>query len=1054
MANDEITGLIEEFITEIDQDNVTIRKRYTRKTEDAALPPGQSIEFEFVVAAFPIKLYITSRNVTRAITLEPAIPDQNQFDDAPPPRPPVILTGIQKAPVSQGGIVINPGLFDPGGDFPPPVQQPQPPPSPGTGGGGGPIDDPIVPFEIILTPPNGKPEIGYYNSKLSELRTWPNFENLPVRIHIDPEGLEGYKGKWKISVKNINDVAKLVKISLSAPFALTKIHTRDFPLALVNRLTRAAIRKSLPAIFYSDGKLIVSLENQLAALLGTPIVDLDSLAGSIIKKIPSFQPLHFSMMSLNRFLILLGDRKAELNRLIDNELNVIKIKYGSDDYRVTNLVMKKIAINNLYNEKIESIQIQRNPPIKNRLCMVFEGLFSKDSVDLLIVGKVADIRNELPQIALIFDETLKPIQVITTISVDLSPIYWKVGLSLFVVGGVIASSPLLSLLALVGFPLIATAAFMALFGFGDEDYVENSIKEGILTNKEIVSHYLKGFLGRMVSYQAVVEGAQVFDANDNSGNEVLKTRFYSITNQNPPMWHRPDLNLNKSLNVDALIVPEGMIDSNDDKAIFSLPASSSKKSRTLKQTSFKNKIPGDMPSDFIVNNPETLSRLDSHDSIVVIMMENRSFDHYFYELASKFPDKGYSMPPPGFSNIQPAGFGYPINALPRESIGLGHTLYYRSGRHLDPSHSFEHVLNQIGGGLPENVGTGDMNGFARDFAKKSDSPQIAMSYFGLDDLPVYKALAQHYPVCDRWFCALPAGTYPNRLAALQGNVPFLHNVPLDDPSLGYIKDYSIPDLFNEQGISWMCFESDFSTLRLYDRYRLEIDKIKPIEELDNVLKSGVLPRLMMIEPQFAYGNDDHPPLDIRRGQYFIKQVLQKFIDNNVLSRVLFVITYDEHGGFFDHIAPPGTSKGPAEWLGRVPKLHPQGPDFMGVRVPSLLLSPYTEARAEHAVFDHTSLVKTILLHNRSKIATEQFSYFGNRVKMISHLGQALVRSTPRTIDYQNLLTGANFKTSDIIKSPFVDVIIDSRMAGLTRDHPGMVLQELMTPRARVFKSKN
>lgn len=74
--------------------------------------------------------------------------------------------------------------------------------------------------------------------------------------------------------------------------------------------------------------------------------------------------------------------------------------------------------------------------------------------------------------------------------------------------------------------------------------------------------------------------------------------------------------------------------------------------------------------------------------------------------------------------------------------------------------------------------------------------------------------------------------------------------------------------------------------------------------------------------------------------------------------------------------------------------------------------------------------------------------------MISHLGQALVRSTPRFIDYQNLLNGANFKTSDIIKSPFVDAIIDSRMAGLTREHPGMVLQELMTPRARVFKSRN
>ncbi len=195
-------------------------------------------------------------------------------------------------------------------------------------------------------------------------------------------------------------------------------------------------------------------------------------------------------------------------------------------------------------------------------------------------------------------------------------------------------------------------------------------------------------------------------------------------------------------------------------------------------------------------------------------------------------------------------------------------------------------------------------------------------------------------------------------------MPFLFNIHMDDPSLGYIPDYSIFDLLDTQGISWKFFESDIGTLRLYERYRLNVSRARPIEELDATLRAAHrgsgLPRVMFIEPQFLYGNDDHPPMDIQQGQKFIRQVIGKFIEHGQLHRALFVITYDEHGGFFDHVPPPGTAAaarfgdpvadadvrdyGTVEPLYVLPATPGEeetiAPTCPGVRVPSLVLSKY------------------------------------------------------------------------------------------------------------------
>jgi len=219
--------------------------------------------------------------------------------------------------------------------------------------------------------------------------------------------------------------------------------------------------------------------------------------------------------------------------------------------------------------------------------------------------------------------------------------------------------------------------------------------------------------------------------------------------------------------------------------------------------------------------------------------------------------------------------------------------------------------------------------------------------------------------------------------------------------------------------------------------------------------TGQLPRVIFVEPEFLFGNDDHPPMNIQDGQDFVKQVVGKFIDYGLLDRVLFLITYDEHGGYFDHVPPPGTDLGPADWKGRVRGLYPQDPELqpksLGVRVPSLLLSKFASVNAKHQIVDHVSILKTILLHNRLQISTAQFSRFGDRVKdeRCAHFGELLDLQVPRQIDYAAIAQAMNYH-SDASWFSAQSTIVEGRVARLTPGHPGRVLRGIAQPRAKRY----
>jgi hypothetical protein len=193
-------------------------------------------------------------------------------------------------------------------------------------------------------------------------------------------------------------------------------------------------------------------------------------------------------------------------------------------------------------------------------------------------------------------------------------------------------------------------------------------------------------------------------------------------------------------------------------------------------------------------------------------------------------------------------------------------------------------------------------------------------------------------------------------------------------------------------------------------------------------------------------------------------VVGKFIEHGLLDRVMFVVTYDEHGGFFDHVAPPGSpvararerpgaeasAVGPRPY-GAVESLFPQDPEeaptSLGVRVPSILLSKWASARANQAVLDHTAILKTLLLHNRARVSTAQFGKFGERVKRRGHLGEVLDRTSPRSIDYAALARDIGYQRRTSF-GRLASSVFSGRELGITPVHPASVVRGIAMPRPR------
>ena len=413
--------------------------------------------------------------------------------------------------------------------------------------------------------------------------------------------------------------------------------------------------------------------------------------------------------------------------------------------------------------------------------------------------------------------------------------------------------------------------------------------------------------------------------------------------------------------------------------------------------------------------------LDKIQHIVVLMMENRSFDHVlgYLSMAGRQDVNGLSpeilarFNKPG-AVIQPmanAGFlRRPGSSVTRLPLPVGHTS--------------EDVAEQ----LAIKGGIATMTGFVSNFKSINTRasptnleltgclPQDVLGYYTGTELPVYDYLAKEFGICDNYYCSHPGPTLPNRMFYLTGDFQKNRN---GEPRMSngveasfYLnRDRTIFDVLNEGGIPWRVYESSPSvaTLRLFSRYAFDEVNIRDIARLSNDIKNGDLPPVTYLEPAMHSEpiNDDHPPADMKNGQNLVLSVVNALRGNKqVWDKTLLIVTYDEHGGLFDHVPPPvaETMVDPrmiydarsASGLGPVPgkKYRPNESVCFGVRVPTFLVSPWVPKGSVHnGLFDHSSILKTILV----KHLAAKKPFMSDRVHAAHDLGKALTLATPRTV---------------------------------------------------------
>ncbi len=330
------------------------------------------------------------------------------------------------------------------------------------------------------------------------------------------------------------------------------------------------------------------------------------------------------------------------------------------------------------------------------------------------------------------------------------------------------------------------------------------------------------------------------------------------------------------------------------------------------------------------------------EHLVVLMMENRSFDHYLGALTlSGRADIEGLPPPPDPLPTNPDADGTPTPAWCMDDAGAAP---------VDPPHGFD--------AAHAAWNNGDNDGFVRQFqlAAPTADPRLPMGYYTARTLPVYYTLADRFTVCDHWFGSLLSSTWPNRKYLLSGRRDGDNDTQTLPAPPGYrtrpILD-AVEDARDERGdrLTWRCYFSDLPFLALW--YGFAFDHLSHFTHVANFLtdcQEDRLPTVSIVDPPFTLA-DDHPTHDPRLGQKFVGLVVDALSHSESWSKTALLILYDENGGFHDHVAPP-------------PGVGPADADTpVGFRVPAIIVSAYAKRRFACKVpFDHAAL--TAAIHRR------------------------------------------------------------------------------------------
>jgi phospholipase C len=343
--------------------------------------------------------------------------------------------------------------------------------------------------------------------------------------------------------------------------------------------------------------------------------------------------------------------------------------------------------------------------------------------------------------------------------------------------------------------------------------------------------------------------------------------------------------------------------------------------------------------------------LEQIEHIFILMMENRSFDHMLGYLDATNPRiVGIAdAQRADYANLLPNGTPYP----PEKRIDP--TVLE------DPLHERDAVALQM---TPANQPP--MTGFVQNYVTVSaNDPEPVGQYYTASAVSTMDFLARNFRVCDHWFACLPASTQPNRLMAASGYTlcDYTRNDLLSN------QDNMVYDWLIAHGVSWRVYSEGFPFFSLMQSVRRKMFSLRwggcfrGFTSLKPEVQGGSdFPQVTFIEPAYTDAshpnvgaNDDHPTTSIAAGQEFLRLAYDAVTSNPERWRKsLLIIHYDEHGGFFDHVAPPAFE---------TPRNHGETYDpfkTLGVRVPGLIVSPFTTAGSSFpGVLDHTSILKLL-----------------------------------------------------------------------------------------------
>ena len=317
------------------------------------------------------------------------------------------------------------------------------------------------------------------------------------------------------------------------------------------------------------------------------------------------------------------------------------------------------------------------------------------------------------------------------------------------------------------------------------------------------------------------------------------------------------------------------------------------------------------------------------DTFVVLMMENRSFDHYLGWLP------GADGRQAGLEFTNPAG----------QTTSTHRLTFTQSCGFEDPDHSWDGGRTELDGGR--------MDGFLR-----AQSDVFSIGYYEEADVPFTPHAAKAFTTFDRFFCSLLGPTYPNReyMHAAQSYGMTDNSLPVNSKGLGF-PDTTIFNALTQAGVSNRYFYTDLPLSALWGTAGLA--RSSQVQEYYERAAAGTLPALSFVDPAFqgesqGTSGDEHPLADIRVGQAFVADVVHAFISSPQFKRGALFMIYDEWGGFFDHVAPP-----------RVPDLRQSrdlAKDFgqMGFRIPAVVVSPYARrGHVDHSIYGFESIIKMI-----------------------------------------------------------------------------------------------